>query len=565
MVVEKKDKPAKRKGKSLLKLLKRLFVILVCFVLAVNVGWRIFFAVYYPENFTFSGDRSVMDEPIIKTTGVTKIADSYLTKRQGIYTMSLKGDPFEIGYCNARLTEDILFQQEQSLFSTIKQFVPSKAAVWLLHKYISIRNRDLPQYIKGEYQIEIQGIASGYPDFFPQFGSLYYRMLNYHAAHDISHAVMDNPLVGCTSFAAWSGATANGNLILGRNFDFNAGECFDKNKIVMHVQPTKGLRFISVAWPGMIGVVSGMNEAKIAVTINAGQSESTGTIGTPVSLVIRDVLQHCTTIDQAVDVIRKSQVFVADSYLVADGKSGQAVLVEKTPAKTAVVKPAKDYIVSSNHFMSSELKDDPSNLEYMVQGTTVQRYDRMEKLLGSHYGKVDIETTAAILRDRTVETMPNSMGNAIAINPLIATHSVIIDATQGVIWVSDYPHQLGHYVPFSIVDFDEQSKYKTIAPDPLLDSEEYINYQRAMQMLQKAKKIQDDKKVIGFLNKADNLNPSDYMASMTLGELYYKSGEYAQAKQYLLKAKKLFPAYETERQTIENLIKKIDEQVLKVQ
>jgi uncharacterized protein HemY len=60
------------------------------------------------------------------------------------------------------------------------------------------------------------------------------------------------------------------------------------------------------------------------------------------------------------------------------------------------------------------------------------------------------------------------------------------------------------------------------------------------------------------------LNPSDYMASMTLGELYYESGEYALAKQYLLKAKKLFPAYETERQTIENLIKKIDEKLLKV-
>lgn len=558
----KKDKPQKHKKKSWTKRLKRLFVAVVCLVLTVAAAWQIFLAVYYPEDLAFSGDRAIMDEPIIKTTARTSIANSYLTTRQGIYTMSLKGGPFERGYCNAILTENILFQQEQSLFSTVKQFIRSKTALWLLHKYITIRNRNLPDYIKPEYRLEISGIASGYPDFFPQFGPLYYRMLNYHAAHDISHAVMDNPLVGCTSFAAWSSATSNGNLILGRNFDFNAGECFDKNKIVMYVQPDEGLSFISVAWPGMIGVVSGINEARIAVTVNAGQSESSRSIGTPVSLVIREVLQYCSTIEQAVDLIENSHVFVADSYLIADGKTARAVIVEKTPAKTAVVKPTKDYIVSSNHFLSRELKDDPSNLEYMKHGTTVQRYDRMEQLLNSHYGKLDIETTASILRDRTAGTMPDSLGNALAINPLIATHSVIIDVTQAVIWVSDYPHQLGRYVPFSIDNFDEQSKYNTIEADPLLDSEEYINYQKAVQLQQKAKKAKDDKKVIELLKKAENLNPSDYIVAMTLGELYYKTGRYETAKQYLLDAKKRFPAYETERQAIENLIGKIDEHLL---
>jgi tetratricopeptide (TPR) repeat protein len=79
-------------------------------------------------------------------------------------------------------------------------------------------------------------------------------------------------------------------------------------------------------------------------------------------------------------------------------------------------------------------------------------------------------------------------------------------------------------------------------------------------LLQKAKETPDEKKVIEFLKKADTLNPSDYIAPMTLGELYYESGEYVLAKEYLLKAKALFPAYETERQAIEDLLKKINEQ-----
>ena len=118
-----------------------------------------------------------------------------------------------------------------------------------------------------------------------------------------------------------------------RNFDFNAGRCFDENKIVIYFEPDKGLKFISVAWPGMIGVVSGLNEAKIAVTINAANSSDSRKVGTPVSLVLRDVMQHASTIEEAVDIIAKSKVFVSDSYLIADGKTNRAVVLEKTPER----------------------------------------------------------------------------------------------------------------------------------------------------------------------------------------------------------------------------------------
>lgn len=242
--------------------------------------------------------------------GYSHLDNCYFGKKDGILRMRLTGDSFSLGYYNAVLTGQLIQQQEMSLLDTVRSHVPSRINLWLLTKYVLLRNRNLPSFIPRDYQIEIYGMSVGYEDPFPGVYPLYHRLLNYHAAHDISHAVMDTPLVGCTSFAAWGSATNNGHLLLGRNFDFNAGRCFDENKVVVYFKPDEGLGFISVAWPGMVGVVSGINEAKIAVTVNAASSADSRTIGTPVSLLIRDVMQHASTLDQAVKTIEQSRVFV---------------------------------------------------------------------------------------------------------------------------------------------------------------------------------------------------------------------------------------------------------------
>lgn len=556
------------------RLLKWLGFLALAMVVGLGmVSWAIdWFCISKPP--TLQARPPILDAPLVNREAVASVGGAWISKKDGIIRMYLSGDPFTLGYTNARLTQQYMTEQEASLLTTVAQMIPSPTAVWLLKKYVCWRNRNLPDYITADYQMEICGLSQGYLDSFPEIGPIYHRLLNYHAAHDISHAIMDNPIshavagnrsTGCTSFAAWGQATGNGHLIVGRNFDFSAGKCFDADKIVVRVKPSKGLEYLSVAWGGMVGVVSGMNEAGISVTINAAQSADKRQIGTPVSLVMREVLQHAETLDQAIAIIRESKVFVSDSYLVASRKASQAVVVEKTPGRCAVRKAEGDTIICSNHFLTDDLKDDQNNLKYMAEGTSVQRYHRMEELVKKHRGNLYPEQAAAILRDRELPGgKEGGYGNAAAINSVIATHSVIMDLTDGIIWVSRYPHQLGPYVPFRLGDRENPSDPPVIPPDLMLTNGSYERFEESQKLLASAQERYRQKDLdAAWMNalRAGDLNPGFYGSWFLLGRIAFEKGEVAQARDLLRKAQDGYPAYLTEREEITRMLAEAEQRL----
>lgn len=499
--------------------------------------------------------------PVQDAGGTRRIGKNWLARRDGIYRMRLSGDPFTLGYTNALLTEDLIVEQEKTLLDFIHEKVPSAACRFLLKKYVLVRNRRLPDFVPLEYQTEIYGLSRAYHDPYPQYGHLYHRMLNYHAAHDIAHAVMDLPTMGCTSLAAWGPMTEGGHLLLARNFDFAVGDCFDTNKIVVLMQPDKGYAFISVIWAGMSGAVSGMNAQRIAITINAATSDDKAAIGTPVTFVVRRVLQYAATLDEAIEIVRSSHVFVSDMYLVADGKSGRAVVIEKTPLRCAVYRTEGSCIICTNHFRTDELKDDPANLRYMAEATSVRRYDRLQALVTAAKPPLTPAVLARFLRDRTVEGYEHvALGNDAAINPLIASHAVVMDVTAGVIWVSASPHQLGRFVPFSLREFDRPKGVKPLAADPLLDGGAYERFCQSRDRLVQAQKLLKKRDYNGaarLAREAADLNPGFYRPHLLLGKIAFARHEWKQAEESLDAAMRGYPAYGSEREAIQEMLRKI--------
>lgn len=221
--------------------------------------------------------------------GYTSCRGSFLRhNRYGLWELYTAGSPEESGAAAGALTAGLMRYQEQVFVDQIREFIPSDGYLKFLRGLIVIFNRNLGRHVPEEYRREIYARSLYCSHDFDAIGTPYERQLNYHAAHDIGHAMSQYMLVGCSSFAAWGGMSADGELVVGRNFDFYMGDDFARHKIVTFCRPQAGHPFVSIGWAGMIGVLSGMNDKGLTVTINAAKGPVPLSAATPISILARE-------------------------------------------------------------------------------------------------------------------------------------------------------------------------------------------------------------------------------------------------------------------------------------
>lgn len=494
--------------------------------------------------------------------GKTWLGQSWVTRREGLLVIRLKGPPFEMGYASGVLLTEQMHTLENEFLDMIHGYVPQDWKIKVLQSYVIFRNRKLSNYVPDDYRLQIYGTILGCPDGHPELGDYYNRLLNYHAAHDISYMMIDNPLIaraGCTAFGAWGSATESGHLITGRNFDWEAAEVFSRDRVVILSEPDRGIPFVSLAWASMAGVVSGMNRAGVSVTINGAPSSLPGETATPVAMVARDILQKAHNLPEALELMRRAKVFVSTLWLIGSRADGKFVVVEKTPDKMNVRESAGDTIVSANHFQTPGLQEDKRNQRYLEEATSFPRFDRLAELLAGAGGKINAARAVEFLRDRKLpggEFAGN--GQRAALNAFIATHATVMDLTDGIFWAAAPPHQLGQFVAFDVNDFDRELPALTIAADETLASGEFEKARAARKKLadgERALKSKDAATALTLADEAEGLNPGFYQNAALRGRALRALGRNDEAAKAFAAALAAQPAFLAERQQLEGWLK----------
>lgn len=80
----------------------------------------------------------------------------------------------------------------------------------------------------------------------------------------------------CSSISGWGEGTTDGNLVFARNLDFGAsGDILEQNPLIIAYKPGLFYKYdwVSIAWPGYIGCLSGMNQRGIGATLNLGNQQ----------------------------------------------------------------------------------------------------------------------------------------------------------------------------------------------------------------------------------------------------------------------------------------------------
>lgn len=473
--------------------------------------------------------------------------NSWLRKSEsGLWEAYIEGKPFERGVAFGQLTRELLYYQETTFVDQIREIIPSDGYLKVLKYFIAFFNRNLDKNIPEEYKDEIYGTSFACSPEYDFIGSGYQRQLNYHAAHDIGHALQGLNLVACTSFSVWNGRSVDSSLLIGRNFDFYMGEKFAENKIVCFVSPSEGYKFMMVTWADLIGVVSGMNEKGLTVTINASKSTIPGQAATPVTLLAREILQYAANIQEANEISKKRKLFVSESIMIGSASDNKTAIIEKSPDNYDLVDPESDRIICSNHFQGQTFSTDEINLENIKGSDSFQRFRRVEELV-NRYGKFGVGEVVALLRDQRALGDSNAgMGNQLAINQLIAHHSVVFKPDSLQVWVSTAPWQLGKYVAYDLrkifnLKMEDVKTHQeiyteslTIPADTFLQTVAYRNFLQYQLMTKQLRHFTNLHEPLpdGFETAYAAANPELYLTYVHLGEYFRETKVLTQAYKY---------------------------------
>jgi isopenicillin-N N-acyltransferase like protein len=406
-----------------------------------------------------------------------RVGSDYARHRGKIWEVSLSGPPEQIGEHHVALLRDEMLANEAELWSAFESVVPSAWARFLIFDIARVRFRNIDRLMSEGRRREIAAGALAFsPD--PWAGSIpsYQRMVYLQSLYDVSLSFEHSPLIGCSSFALTGAAAESDHTILARTFDFEAGPIFDDHKAVFLMREVGRIPYASVSWPGLVGAVTGMNEAGVALVVHGGRAREPQSAGEPLVHTMRDVLGQARSTEDAIEMFRRRVPMVSHIVMLADA-AGSLAVVERAPGEVPSIRRGSSKVALTNHF-EGPWTEDPANMQVKRETSTLARRARLDELLSKLPARATIRDAIAILRDkRGVGDADLPAGDRRAIDALIATHGVVVDTTAKVMWVSEGPHLLGRFVRFDLArllapGYDPHSEHEVVAtdPDPLLSN-----------------------------------------------------------------------------------------------
>jgi len=224
----------------------------------------------------------------------------------------------------------------------------------------------------------------------------------------VANTLLELRRMGCSTLVVEPERSETGGLLFGRNFDFPPLGLLDKYSVVMVFHPTGKKAFAAVGFPSFIGVLSGMNEdglsvATLDVYSSGDSSPRFEPTGVPLAMVFRQILEECSTIEEAAELLQNTQATTHANLAVCDRNRG--VIFEITPHQVVQREADEGLLSCTNHFRSEGLSLDE----------TCWRYDRLAEANGD--SQIGVEALGEYLHrvnqgELTLQTMifePNEL------------------------------------------------------------------------------------------------------------------------------------------------------------
>jgi isopenicillin-N N-acyltransferase like protein len=167
-----------------------------------------------------------------------------------------------------------------------------------------------------------------------------------------------HPDTGCSTFSLTALPALGLGSVLVKNRDTDPA--YLHLQTLLHVRPRRAYGWAALSTAGAPDVhSSGMNSESLAVVDTHVPSVNVGA-GLPRFVAMRRILEECASTAEALDLLRSLPLMGFGNLVLADRTSDVAV-VECGHDAISVLRPMRDYVVATNHYVSPRLA--PSNLE----------------------------------------------------------------------------------------------------------------------------------------------------------------------------------------------------------
>lgn len=159
---------------------------------------------------------------------------------------------------------------------------------------------------KPEWQQELEGILRGMHERMGADAVYSQRLKRPLTLDDLKavNALSDFRGLGCSTISVWGPLTFDGRTLTARNLDFPYTELMIRSQILLVRRNTGDRRsWLSVTWPGLIGVYTAMNDNGVTAMIHdaPGLRPSSADGFSPRSLALRDALETSAAASFAAD------------------------------------------------------------------------------------------------------------------------------------------------------------------------------------------------------------------------------------------------------------------------
>lgn len=290
-----------------------------------------------------------------------------LESYDGVRVLHLEGSPEEMGRQHGELLgKEIRMVVDRLVYGVgvASSFAKDR---WFFNEIEEATRRTGP-FVRPEHKQEIESLALA-------AGLTPYEMRLANYFPELFH---------CSGFALHGKATKGGKLYHGRILDYMIGVGLESNAVVMVYKPDYGNAWANVSYAGFVGSVTAMNEKQVAIGEMGGRGEGNWD-GKPMAQLVREVMERCDTIDEAVELMRTSPRTCEYYYVVSDGKTNRAVGIKATPDIFETV-------------WSGEAHPQlPDPVEDAVLLSAGDRYKELVKRVKKGYGQFDADSARELM------------------------------------------------------------------------------------------------------------------------------------------------------------------------